>query len=315
LSSKTIARRFPPPLKRFHLIGNKGFVSDDTEQSALLAQAIIKGKGVVADVVRNFRRSLLGWFLRLPFGIGFSTLKACLRICFGFREPGVRSAGNGAAMRISIAGGFFLDDPETRKQIVVQTTKLTHTDPRSIDGALFTAELAALGAKSSSDNDRTELVRQARDIVSDDEIRGAIDSGINCAEEGSSDHEATTRLGNTGYVVHTIGLATYMFIAHGDDPLRAIQHTIAAGGDTDTIAAIVGAWTGALHGENALPPELIDRIHDGPFGPSHLRALADSMSDNGESASVPHWSWIGAMARNLALYPIVLTHGFRRLLP
>jgi ADP-ribosyl-[dinitrogen reductase] hydrolase len=96
-----------------------------------------------------------------------------------------------------------------------------------------------------------------------------------------------------------------------------LTEVINAGGDTDSTAAILGAWLGALHGEAALPRGLIDRIHDGPFGPTHLRALAECLATlhDGRSAPVPSYSATAALLRNLALYPVILGHGFRRLLP
>ena len=74
---------------------------------------------------------------------------------------------------------------------------------------------------------------------------------------------------------------------------------------------------GALHGEAGLPGELIARIHDGPFGPSHLRALAVCLGQvlAGIPCPVPRYSCTAALARNLALYPVILGHGFRRLVP
>ncbi|MFK7987178.1 MAG: ADP-ribosylglycohydrolase family protein [Sandaracinaceae bacterium] len=97
LSAKRVKRR-RPRADRFQLFGATGFVSDDTEQSALLAHALAEGDDD-ADVVSRFRRSMVGWFLRLPFGIGWGTLRACVRMAIGWPRPGVGSAGNGAAMR------------------------------------------------------------------------------------------------------------------------------------------------------------------------------------------------------------------------
>ncbi len=94
--------------------------------------------------------------------------------------------------------------------------------------------------------------------------------------------------------------------------MSGIEAAIRAGGDTDSHAAIVGGWLGALHGATALPMRLIRRIHDGPFGPTHLEELATSVV---EGAPTPAWSWPYALLRNLALYPVILAHGFARLLP
>jgi hypothetical protein len=96
-----------------------------------------------------------------------------------------------------------------------------------------------------------------------------------------------------------------------------LTEAVGAGGDTDSIGAILGAWLGALHGEGALPAGLIDQIHDGPFGPTHLRALAERLAElrDGRRGHVPGYSTAAALARNVILYPVVLGHGFRRLVP
>ena len=99
-------------------------------------------------------------------------------------------------------------------------------------------------------------------------------------------------------------------VIHAVGPIRQ-------GGDTDSIAAILGAWLGALHGESGLPGALLSHIHDGPYGPTHLRALGDALAavERGETVAPPRYSRAAALARNLALYPVVLAHGFRRLIP
>jgi ADP-ribosylglycohydrolase len=83
-------------VSRFHLLGSTGYVSDDTEQAALVAQCVARHSGDALECARAFRRSLLGWFLRLRWGVGLATVRACFRILLGLRPSGVRSAGNGA---------------------------------------------------------------------------------------------------------------------------------------------------------------------------------------------------------------------------
>ncbi|HXX93592.1 MAG TPA: ADP-ribosylglycohydrolase family protein, partial [Planctomycetota bacterium] len=114
MSARRIARRFGR-VHRFHLLGRTGFVSDDTEQSALVAQSLARHPGDRDLCVRAFRRSLLGWFWRLPWGVGLATVRASFRIMLGRRPSGVRSAGNGAAMRAAVLGAYFHDRPDERR--------------------------------------------------------------------------------------------------------------------------------------------------------------------------------------------------------
>ncbi len=299
MSARRIARRFGR-LDRYHLLGRTGFVSDDTEQSALVAQCLARHPSQRDRCVRAFRRSLLGWFWRLPWGIGMATIRSSFRIMLGLRRSGVPSAGNGAAMRAAVIGAFFHDRPEKRREFGAAIAMTTHTDPRAVEGALFVAELVAGGPE------------EARKIVTEPLLAEGLDRAAELAKHGASTSEAAEALKTTGYVVHTLPFALYCYLRYGDSPLLALQECISAGGDTDSIAAILGAWLGARHGEAGLPAHLIAELHDGPFGPSHLRGLADSLASG---APPPGYSWAGALLRNLALYPVVLFHGLRRIFP
>lgn len=299
MSAPRIARRFGR-LDRFRLLGRTGYVSDDTEQSALVAQSLARFPADPDRCARAFRRSLVGWFWRLPWGVGLATVRSSVRIMLGFSRTGVRSAGNGSAMRAAVIGAFFHDRPEQRRAFGEAIARSTHTDDRAVQGALFVAELAAAGPG------------EARRIVTEPLLGAALDRAADLAKRGASTSEAAEALKTTGYVVHSVPFALYCYLRYGETPLLAIQECIAAGGDTDSIAAILGGWLGARHGEAGLPAHLIAELHDGPFGPSHLRGLGASLA---AGSAPPRYSWLGALARNLALYPVILAHGFRRIFP
>lgn len=316
MSAKAIARRFGP-VDRFRLLGSVGFVSDDTEQSALVAESLARHPNDIDACVRAFRRALLGWFCRLPWGVGKATVLSCLRIGAGLSPTGVRSAGNGAAMRSTIVGVFFRDQPEPRRAFASALAEVTHRDPRAVEGAMFVAEVAALCARQGEERSIALLLREARGVVRDAQLGAAIERGIELAEQGRPTSEAARECGTSGFIVHTAAFAGFCFARFGDDPKRTLGEAIIAGGDTDSIAAIVGGWCGARWGLDRLPAGLIDRIHDGPFGPSHLRALATCLAARaeGRESLVPGYSRTAALTRNLALYPVILGHGFRRLIP
>ena len=315
MTRQAIARRFGT-VNRFRLVGSVGFVSDDTEQAALVAQALVGAPDDLDQAVRLFRRGLLGWFCRVPWGAGRATLRACGRIALGFRRSGVASAGNGAAMRSAILGVFFAERPLARREWSRACAAVTHTDPRAVEGAVYVAELAARASEGTG-HDRIACVAAATSILPAGEFRRAIDRAAELAREAASTEAAAQVTGRTGYVVSTLAFATFLYLRYGDDPMRAWAEGIAAGGDTDTIAAILGGWMGANLGESRLPAPLIAQIHDGPFGPTHLRALAGALTlaDDGVGRSPPRYSWLGALVRNVLLFPVILAHGFRRLIP
>lgn len=291
------------PLDRFRLLGRWGFVSDDTEQSVLLATALLADDDDA--VVRVFRRALLGWVWRLPFGIGLSTLRAGVRLSLGLRRSGVRSAGNGAAMRAPVLGVVLRDERERRLALGRRLAEVSHTHPAGVDGALFCAEVAALAASQPSVPTR-ELVVRAAHVVQDAELRAAIDQALTLDVEDPA--AAGDALGRTGWVVHSAALCAWAFASFpGFEAVRAV---IRAGGDTDTHGAIVGAWVGAREGAAAFPPGLVEQLAAGPFGPAHIRAVVLAHA----GGPPPRYSRALALLRNLALYPVVLAHGFGRLL-
>jgi ADP-ribosylglycohydrolase len=314
MKAPTIRRRYGA-LERYHLLGQTGRVSDDTEQSALMAQSLARGQlppGDLFDLApRHFRSAMRGWFLRLPFGIGLGTLRACLKLLVGMKK-GIKSAGNGAAMRAAVGGVFFADDGRARKEVTCALAETTHTDPRAIDGALLMAEVAAHCAKASPTADRLMLLGHGLEVLKTRDVRSAVAKGIRLAEEGVEPTAAALDLGNSGYVVHSAGLVAYAFRLCGDDPMRCIRTAIWMGGDTDTHAAMVGAWVGTLHGAAALDESLVKHLQGGPFGRRHLEGLAHALA---EGAPPMRYFWPWALVRNLLLYPVVLAHGFRRLLP
>mgnify|MGYP001129369394 CR=1 FL=1 len=316
MSSRAIARRFGT-VDRFRMLGRTGFVSDDTEQSALVAQSLARHPNDLEACVADFRRALFGWFLRLPWGVGLGTVKACLRIGLGLRPSGVMSAGNGAAMRSAIVGVFLRDEPDDRRAFARALAEVTHRDPRAVEGAVFVAEVAALAARPGEARTPSDLLLEARGVVGNGQLGVAIDAGLAAAASELDTLDAAKALGTSGFIVPTLAFASFIFARFGDDPLRALTETISAGGDTDSIAAIVGAWSGARLGAAWLPADLIGRIHDGPFGPTHLKRLARALRDaaDGSPAVPPRYSIAAATARNLALHPVVLAHGFRRLAP
>jgi ADP-ribosyl-[dinitrogen reductase] hydrolase len=306
LSAARISRRFGH-LDHFRLVGRRGFVSDDTELAALALHALRRHPFDETACATLYARMVVGWLARLPWGLGMATLKAGLRAAIGVRQPGVRSAGNGALPRAAVVGAFLAEDRARRVSFTRALTAVTHTDPRAIEASLFSAELVAacLGAAPSAD--RQALFRAARPAVRDEELGRALDEAADLAARGAAVGEGAARLGVTGFVVHSLPFAVFTFLSLGDDPWAAVRATAEAGGDADSNAAIAGAFLGALHGEAAWPAALVDALHDGPFGPTHLRQLADGTE--------PSWSAMAAFMRNLALWPVILGHGFRRLLP
>jgi poly(ADP-ribose) glycohydrolase ARH3 len=62
-----------------------------------------------------------------------------------------------------------------------------------------------------------------------------------------------------------------------DSYADAVANVIFLGGDTDTLAAMAGALSGAYLGEQGVPPRLLGLLEDGPKGRRYLAGLADGL--------------------------------------
>jgi ADP-ribosyl-[dinitrogen reductase] hydrolase len=130
---------------RHRFLFGRGMISDDTEHTLFVAQALLAHPEDPAAFQRCLAWKLRFWLLGLPAGIGLATLKAILRLGVGFApsRSGVKSAGNGPAMRSAIIGAYFATDAEKRRAYVSASTRLTHTDPKAETAALAVTEAPA----------------------------------------------------------------------------------------------------------------------------------------------------------------------------
>ncbi|CAN5499791.1 ADP-ribosylglycohydrolase family protein [soil metagenome] len=243
-------------------------VSDDTELTVLALQSLQSGDSP-ESCAADFARRLRRWVLLIPPGVGLATARAGWRGVFGRRwdRMGVPSAGNGAAMRAAVFGAWFGDDPR-RDAFVRANARVTHTDERAIETAVQVAAWAA-GASLPA--------------------------------------EETIPENPTGFAPITIQAVAGCLATHSDDLESAVRLAVESGGDTDTIAAIVGGILGARLGPSAVPAVWTDSIIEWPRSVGWLRELA-----RGE-AKEPFA--IALFGRNLFLLVAVLFHGFRRLWP
>ena len=73
--------------------------------------------------------------------------------------------------------------------------------------------------------------------------------------------------------------ALLCFAHNPDDYAGAVSRAIAMGNDTDTLAAMAGALSGARLGAGVLPEPLLTKLEDGRKGRTYIRSLALSLHD------------------------------------
>ena len=72
--------------------------------------------------------------------------------------------------------------------------------------------------------------------------------------------EACDTWGSGAYLLETLPSVLYVLMRHGHDPEEAIVRAVNDTRDNDTVAAIVGAAVGALHGREALPARWVEGL-------------------------------------------------------
>jgi len=320
MSRQRIQRRWHGQWRHRFLFG-RGMVSDDTEHTLFVAQALLAHPNDPAAFQRCLSWKLRLWLLGLPAGIGFATLRAILKLWLGFppTRSGVHSAGNGPAMRSGIIGAYFYDEPEKRREFVHAATFLTHTDPRAVTAALAVAEATALAVRPGKpiEDWLSELPSLGRDVEWRPFCRKLSDA---LAEKKSVEAFAGSlglRNEVTGYAYHSVPVALYSWLRHRGDFRAAMESALNCGGDTDSVGAIVGALAGIDVGNEGIPFEWLSGICEWPRSRLVLEQTGERLAGQKE-AERPlgpiRYFWPGLIPRNLIFLAAVLLHGFRRLL-
>ena len=319
LPPRRVARFLPQPL-RHRLVGHFGFCSDDTEHSCLVLLALNESGGDPERFSVALARRLRRWICALPAGTGLATARACLKLCVGIspERSGVASAGNGPAMRAAVLGAA-IDDRSQLSRLVAASSRLTHSDPRAMQGALAVA-LAAWLSRQQADPQLeafTELLKQHLPWGSEDPfprvMQQLAESFARQESTAAFAHQLCGPRGVTGFVMQTVPVALHAWISFPNDYPTAIETIISCGGDTDTTAAIVGGIVGSRTGEAGIPREWLTNLREWPGSVRWMKQLA-SHTATGISAPLD-LPWLAVFPRNLVFLAVVLLHGFRRYLP
>lgn len=352
ISRRRVRKLFRGPWRHRFLPG-RGMLSDDTEHTLFVAQSLLASSGDPDAFARRLAWCLRGWLLALPAGMGLATLRATLKLWLGFppSRSGVRSAGNGPAMRAAPIGAFFgarsameapnrlplppgglahayvfgAGGPSSMDPFLEASARITHTDPRALTGSAAVAHLTAWSMeRAPGEHPAMDLVAERlRELDREDrEWVDLVDAISDAHRRGASVEafadELGLRKGVSGYVYHTVPVAIYAWLRHFGDFEATLSSVLDLGGDTDSVGAVAGALAGAVTGESGIPETWIDGIVEVPRSVPVLRRVAARMTVTASREDEPGpvgYFWPGIVPRNLLFLAVVLLHGFRRLLP
>lgn len=303
---------------RHRLLFRYGMVSDDTEHAVMAAAAFVAARGDVGVFSRVLAKRLRWWLLAMPAGVGFATLRACIRLWCGIhpRRSGVSSAGNGPAMRAPVIGVLARTADEL-ESFSEASSRLTHTDPRSLAGAWAIALEARRAASQLPPAPALTIasLEGSKHAAAISPMLDLLRKAALSAERSESTEEFAKLIGLergvSGFIVHTTPVCLHACWRYPDDYEAAVKAVVRCGGDADTTAAIVGGVIGARVGVDGVPKAWRSALID--------RRWVESWVDRLTSAKIhTHSVCITSLARlprNIAFAIIVIAHGLRRLLP
>ena len=253
-----------------------GVPSDDSQMAFWTLEQLLEDGGLVPDhLARKFSQNQI-------FGIG-STVRTFLRSYkdqgLPWEKSGQPSAGNGALMRIAPVLIPHLRQPSPALWAdAALAGMITHNDRASNACCLafihilweclclqqapepswwvdaFVATARELEGKSSYSSRNPGLSYEGP-------LWQFVEREVHLAlKQNWSTLEACERWHSGAYLLETMPCVLYNLARHGDNPEEAIVRAVNDTKDNDTIAAIVGAAVGALHGRAGLPARWISNL-------------------------------------------------------
>ena len=244
--------------------------TDDTQMAECVLRGLVDAgptpdrEATMADISRRF----VAWS-RDPIGGHRAPGNACLSGCRAleagadWRTSGGPTAGGcGSVMRVYPIGlRFAFVDWREREWWAVAQSWPTHRDPIAL--AASAAMAAAVAGFARGDDDREVFADAIAAAARHDyKTAGMVCRALRAAEDRTPPEAVYDKL--RGWAAHE-AVAAGLFAAarHLDDPRAAMLEAANTPGDSDSIATLAGALTGARNGLASLPAEWVRDVERG----------------------------------------------------
>jgi poly(ADP-ribose) glycohydrolase ARH3 len=261
--------------------------TDDTHMTIGIAESLIESKGfdgehMAQTFIKNYQAEPWRGYGPGPpriFGMiksGEAWYSAANRLYRG------GSFGNGSAMRVAPVGLLYSRNLEKLREIAYQSSSITHSHELGREGAALQACAVALALNTPSDEDidkeaflvklqnfiRNQLYKEK--VAQIKELLGEQDKA-----------RVVTVLGNGIEAPRSVPTAIYCFLRQPQSYKDTVIYAISLGGDTDTIAAMAGAISGAYLGIEAVSSEWRAKLENREY----IEAMAEKLWQIATSSS------------------------------
>ncbi|MDO4615475.1 MAG: ADP-ribosylglycohydrolase family protein [Lachnospiraceae bacterium] len=266
--------------------GNEiGEVTDDASQMYEFAKAVVECGGEMT--VEAAVKALISWTelypKYYPRNAGPTTSMVIDGLKNGEDPIALGKAGgsynrgttNGAAMRVAACGLTKVGDLDKAIQNAVTSCRPTHGTQHGMSGAAAVAAgiaealrpeattisvvKAMIYGAEKGEEEGLRTGRKAEGARVIQKIRQAIPEALMSHSMEEAEDRIDEIVGCDGSMASSIGAAVGFFLAADGDPMKAIISAANAGGDSDTIACIVGSIAGAFKGAKALDQDLVKK--------------------------------------------------------
>ena len=254
-----------------------GAVTDDTEQALLLARLLIAGEGRIDPL--GFAEALVDWEQAMAAKGSLDLLGPSTRAALGAlaagtppAEAGRSGATNGAAMRIAPVGVATPPEPlAALVDAVVAASMVTHSTSVGLAAAAAVGAAVSAGVAGGSRADCIEIAVAAAGLAAG---RGHwvpggqigpriawVTAHLARVAPGAWADELDAVVGTSVAAQESV-VAAFGILAVAPTAWDGVCLAASAGGDTDTMGAIVGSVAGAIDGVGAWPPDTVRRVED-----------------------------------------------------
>lgn len=244
-----------------------GTFSDDTAMVLATISSLIEKNGLDFN---NIADKYLDWYEMGDFtangevfDIGITVRQALENWKRNFRQPSglkdIDSNGNGSLMRV-LPLAYYFDYKRIlasdRLQLIKEFSSITHAHEISCFGCMLYSEFALLLLNDPNPFKAYELLKSNMNSYS--EIKNEKKIYYRILNENIFE-KSQEEIRSTSYIVDTLE-AVFWTILTTHSYKEATLTAVNLGGDTDTIAALVGGLAGIIYGYEHIPNEWINTL-------------------------------------------------------
>lgn len=235
--------------------------TDDTHMMIGAAESLVQKEGFDGEhmahvFIRNYE--LEPW---RGYGPGPPSVFRMIRAGEDWNEAADKlyhggSYGNGSAMRIAPIAVFYHNDFTMLREVAYRSSQITHSHVLGKEGAALQAYAIALAVALEAGKafESQQFLGRLGELIQHETYQEKLESVTALLLDADRfKAKVVAGLGNSVEAFNSVPTAIYSFLSHPDSFQDAILFAVSLGGDTDTIAAMTGAISGAYLGVEAVP--------------------------------------------------------------